>query len=88
MKLNVILILPLSTIAQLSGEVDPNASQVSQCRVSQMWVQDQHLQEDSKKQVYVRGDKNAQYGQVVEAMVLLQKAGVSSVGLVTDDQPQ
>jgi len=46
------------------------------------------LQVDSKKQVYVRGDKNAQYGQVVEAMVLLQKAGVSSVGLVTDDQPQ
>ena len=46
------------------------------------------LQTNSKKQVYVRGDKSVQYGQVVRAMVLLQKAGVSSVGLVTDDQHQ
>ncbi|WP_239986775.1 protein TolR [Fastidiosibacter lacustris] len=43
------------------------------------------LSQDKGKQVYVRGDKNASYGQVVEAMVLLQKAGVASVGLVTDD---
>lgn len=43
------------------------------------------LAQDKDKQIYVRGDKNASYGQVVEAMVLLQKAGVSSVGLVTDD---
>ncbi|WP_162896674.1 protein TolR [Cysteiniphilum halobium] len=43
------------------------------------------LAQDKNKQVYVRGDKNASYGQVVKAMVLLQKAGVASVGLVTDD---
>ncbi|WP_192483588.1 MULTISPECIES: protein TolR [Cysteiniphilum] len=43
------------------------------------------LAQDKNKQIYVRGDKNASYGQVVEAMVLLQKAGVASVGLVTDD---
>ncbi|GGF95743.1 MULTISPECIES: protein TolR [Cysteiniphilum] len=43
------------------------------------------LAQDKDKQIYVRGDKNASYGQVVEAMVLLQKAGVASVGLVTDD---
>ena len=43
------------------------------------------LTQDKNKQVYVRGDKNASYGQVVNAMVLLQKAGVASVGLVTDD---
>ncbi len=43
------------------------------------------LTRDKDKQVYVRGDKQASYGQVVEAMVLLQKAGVASVGLVTDD---
>lgn len=43
------------------------------------------LTQDKSKQVYVRGDKNASYGQVVEAMVLLQKSGVASVGLVTDD---
>ncbi len=32
----------------------------------------------------VRGDAKANYGYVVEAMVLLQKAGVESVGLVTE----
>ena len=43
------------------------------------------LKKDSKKQIYVRGDKHASYGEVVSAMVLLQKAGASTVGLVTDD---
>ncbi|MEJ2508337.1 MAG: protein TolR [Gammaproteobacteria bacterium] len=33
--------------------------------------------------VLVRGDTNANYGKVVNAMVLLQKAGVANVGLVT-----
>lgn len=32
----------------------------------------------------VRGDRNASYGLVVEAMVLLQDAGVESVGLITE----
>ena len=32
----------------------------------------------------VRGDRAAEYGYVVEAMVLLQKAGVESVGLITE----
>ena len=43
------------------------------------------LQKDKTKQVYVKGDKDANYGQVVNAMVLLQKSGVDNVGLVTDD---
>lgn len=34
-------------------------------------------------QVMVRGDKDVNYGNVVTAMSLLQKAGVPSVGLVT-----
>lgn len=46
------------------------------------------LVKDKTRQVYVRGDKNANYGQVVGAMVLLQKAGVDSVGLMTDDTNQ
>ena len=35
--------------------------------------------------VYVKGDKDAAYGTVVQAMVLLQKAGANNVGLITDD---
>lgn len=37
--------------------------------------------------VLVRGDRAVNYGQVVDAMVLLQKAGVPRVGLVTE-QPE
>ena len=37
------------------------------------------------KPVYVRGDSNANYGEVVSAMSLMQKAGVEKVGLVTED---
>jgi len=41
------------------------------------------LRIDPKRAVLVRGDKNIDYGQVVSAMVLLQRAGVAKVGLVT-----
>lgn len=34
--------------------------------------------------VLIRGDRNVGYGQVVKAMALLQAAGASSVGLITD----
>jgi biopolymer transport protein TolR len=37
--------------------------------------------------VLVRGDKNVNYGKVIEAMVLLQKAGAKSVGLITQPAP-
>lgn len=36
-----------------------------------------------QRPILVRGDKNANYGKVVEAMVLLQQAGAKSVGLIT-----
>jgi len=44
------------------------------------------LLRDRSKKVYVRGDAKAAYGEVVGAMALLQKAGVGSVGLMTDDK--
>ena len=34
--------------------------------------------------VLVKGDKNVDYGTVVQAMTLLQQAGVDNVGLMTD----
>ena len=34
--------------------------------------------------IMVRGDRNVEYGLVVEAMVLLQRAGVPNVGLITE----
>lgn len=38
----------------------------------------------SERPVLVRGDKNVNYGKVIEAMVLLQQAGAKSVGLITE----
>jgi len=37
-----------------------------------------------QRPVLVRGDQKANYGRIVEAMVVLQKAGAKSVGLITD----
>lgn len=37
----------------------------------------------SHRPVLVRGDKNANYGKILEAMVLLQQSGAKSVGLIT-----
>lgn len=36
-----------------------------------------------KKNIFVKGDKEASYGQVMGAMVLLQKAGAKNIGLIT-----
>jgi len=40
-----------------------------------------------QRAVLVRGDKNVNYGKVIEAMVLLQQAGAKSVGLITQPAP-
>ena len=42
------------------------------------------LRVNPKTQFVVKGDKEAAYQTVIDAMVLLQQAGVDSVGLVTD----
>lgn len=33
--------------------------------------------------IFVKGDRNANYGHIMQAMVLLQKAGAQGVGLIT-----
>ena len=43
------------------------------------------LKRNPDRKIYVRGDESASYGEVVQAMVLLQRAGASSVGLITDN---
>lgn len=42
------------------------------------------LTDREDKQVYVRGDRNVDYGRVVEAMAALQAAGASGIGLITE----
>lgn len=41
-------------------------------------------QKNQERDVYVKGDRDANYGEVVKAMVLLQQAGAKEVGLITD----
>jgi biopolymer transport protein TolR len=41
-------------------------------------------QQEQPRQVLVKGDRAVDYGKVVQAMVLLQQAGASTVGLMTD----
>jgi biopolymer transport protein TolR len=41
------------------------------------------LRQRQDKTVYIKGDKDANYGQVVEVMALLQQSGVTGLGLVT-----
>lgn len=40
-------------------------------------------QNNQPQQVLVKGDQNVNYGQIMQAMVLLQQAGAASVGLIT-----
>lgn len=42
------------------------------------------MQQRKQTTIYVRGDKDVNYGKVVSVMALLQKAGVGNVGLMTD----
>lgn len=46
------------------------------------------LQRNKVRKILVKGDQSVSYGQVMGAMVLLQKAGAPSVGLVTQDHSQ
>lgn len=41
-------------------------------------------QQNKQRSVLVKGDRDVPYGKVVEAMVLLQNAGVDKVGLMTE----
>jgi biopolymer transport protein TolR len=48
----------------------------------------QNADASTQRPVLVRGDKDANYGKIVEAMVLLQQAGAKSVGLITQQPAQ
>ena len=42
-------------------------------------------QQHQQREVYVKGDRHVDYGKVVQAMVLLQRAGANNVGLITTE---
>jgi len=46
------------------------------------------LRRDPDTQVLVKADTHIEYGRVVGAMVMLQRAGATKVGFITDPLPQ
>ena len=55
-------------------------------QLRQAVIQQLQLAEQKKQHlpVFVKGDKHVNYGKVVSAMVLLQKAGAINIGLITE----
>jgi biopolymer transport protein TolR len=45
-------------------------------------------QNNKKKPILVRGDKQVAYGQVIALMATLKKAGIENVGLMTEAPPE
>ncbi|PTB89180.1 protein TolR [Pseudidiomarina aestuarii] len=65
----------------LSSYEDPNAELSPQDLAVRVAAE---LQIDPERQIVVKGDGAVSYNQVIQLMVLLQKAGVPTVGLMTD----
>ncbi len=59
----------------------PLAAQALATRIAAELQLDQ--QQGKLRQVLVKGDQDVNYGKVVQAMVLLQHAGVANIGLMT-----
>lgn len=76
------LVLTVDAIGQYFLNEEGSSRQSLDAAALQLQVAAQ-LQLDPLRDVLVRGDQGASYGDVVGAMVLLQQAGVETVGLVT-----
>jgi biopolymer transport protein TolR len=61
-----------------SGKNQPVDADTLQQRVGAL------LRQQPTTQILVRGDRDVDYGRVVEAMVLLQDAGAPGIGLITE----
>ncbi|MBI6568139.1 protein TolR [Pseudomonas synxantha] len=69
----------------LGGELDTQHQTDSAVNLDEMGAKVmQVVAARSDTQVYIRADDNAGYGRVVAAMAVLQKSGVSNLGLVTE----
>jgi biopolymer transport protein TolR len=60
------------------GKNEPVDAEVLMTRVAAV------LKYKPRTPIMVRGDRNVDYGRVVEAMVLIQSAGAPNVGLITE----
>ena len=64
---------------------DPNAALDSAAVLTQVTTA---LQQEPERAVVVKADKSVSYGVVMQAMVIMQHAGASKVGMATDPLPR
>ena len=76
-------ILVVDVEGNLYANEDEESSTPDQIRAKAAAV----LKYQAKTPFYVKGDKDASYEKVLQAMAMLQAAGVPSVGLVTQPAP-
>lgn len=80
--------LPIIISVNHKGELFLNISAVPDSPINAVKMQTAvaaALMSDAKRPVMVKADKRVNYDTVLQAMVLLQKAGVPSVGLETSN---
>lgn len=69
----------------LNISANPEKPMSSDALVNQITVQLQtDRQQNKQRAILIKGDKDANYGKIMQAMVLLQSAGVDNVGLMTE----
>ncbi|HEX5209748.1 MAG TPA: protein TolR [Steroidobacteraceae bacterium] len=64
---------------------DPHAAVDSDAVLAQVTTA---LQQEPERAVVVKADKSVSYGVVMQAMVIMQHAGASKVGMATDPLPR
>jgi len=79
----IVVSVDVEGLIYLNINSDPDASIDASTMVDRV---QQALVVDNKRPVMVRGDANGPYENVVRVLVLLQRANVNSVGLVTDPE--
>lgn len=77
---------PLILTVQRNGQIFLNKGGVTDRALNEeaLAAQLRLLLPAERGRAYVRGDRLAQYGDIVEAMVVLQDAGAEKVGLITE----
>lgn len=79
--------IPIIVSVDTSGNYFLNISSTPNAPITTGDLQSQvsaALTANSDRKVFVRADQSVNYGDVIQAMALLQQAGASSVGLMTD----
>jgi len=84
-KLQEPIVLSIDAKDNYYLNIAPNPSNIISATnlTKQVAMELKRSQGKTKRQVLVKGDKKINYGKIIQAMVLLQKAGAKNIGLVT-----